>query len=503
MFHACLIANRGEIAVRIIQACRELGIRSVAVYSDADRDALHVRLADSAYPLGGVKPSESYLRTDKLIEIAHTAGCDCVHPGYGFLSENEDFAQAVIDAGLAWVGPSPDTIQKMGVKTEARSLMQVAGVPLVPGFQPDADTLLTDDLWIQEARRIGYPLMVKAAGGGGGKGIRIVYKEEDLLSALSAAQREAQNAFNDARVFLEKYIEHARHIEVQVIGDQHGQVLHLFERECSAQRRHQKVIEETPAPHLTDEQRQRITQAGVLAAQAVNYHNAGTVEFIATQDGEFYFLEMNTRLQVEHPVTEWVTGIDLVQWQFKVAYGERLPLTQAQISQRGHAIEVRLYAEDPENQFLPSVGTLVCFETPLGAGVRVDTGVTTGDAISLHYDPMIAKISVYAPDRPTAIQRLLGALERTVVLGLKTNLEFLQTLLKNAVFAEGKLDTGFIDRELEALTQSRPPSEWAWIVAALEFATRTGDGDHNHASSSTPASHDIWDKTDAFRLGGR
>ena len=353
MLKKCLIANRGEIAVRIIRACRELDIQTVAVYSDADATAPHVRLADAAVHLGAATPAESYLQIEKLLDAAAQTDCDCVHPGYGFLSESPEFAQAVMDAGLTWVGPQPDTIRKMGVKTEARALMQAADVPLVPGFQSeDADNAT----FIAEAEHIGYPVMVKAAGGGGGKGIRVVQTADALPDALDSARREAQKAFGDPRLFLEKYIAQGRHIEVQVIADTHGNTLHLFERECSAQRRHQKIIEETPSPLVDATMRQAITQAAVNAAQAVDYVNAGTVEFIATEDGDFYFLEMNTRLQVEHPVTELVTGVDLVQWQFLVAAGQPLPLAQEQIDQRGHAIECRLYAEDAHNNFLPATG---------------------------------------------------------------------------------------------------------------------------------------------------
>ncbi|MEO8394580.1 MAG: biotin carboxylase N-terminal domain-containing protein, partial [Chloroflexota bacterium] len=339
----CLIANRGEIAVRITRACRELGIRVVAVYSEADARAQHVRLADEAYSLGAANPTESYLDIAKLIAVAQSSGCDCVHPGYGFLSENESFAQAVIDAGLIWIGPSPDAIRRMGVKTEARSLMEAAGVPLVPGYQGGGD----NQAFLDAADRIGYPVMVKAAGGGGGKGIRVVAQPADLPEALDVSRHEAQHAFSDDRVFLERYVERARHVEIQVLADQQGHTVHLFERECSAQRRHQKVIEESPSPLLDPTTRMRMGAAGVAAAQAVGYVNAGTVEFIVTPEGEFYFLEMNTRLQVEHPVTEFVTGLDLVKLQFAIASGDPLPFTQADLSQRGHAIECRLYAEDP------------------------------------------------------------------------------------------------------------------------------------------------------------
>ncbi|MFQ3674836.1 MAG: biotin carboxylase N-terminal domain-containing protein, partial [Aggregatilineales bacterium] len=353
MLSSVLIANRGEIACRVIHACRELGLRAVAVYSAADRTAKHVQLADAAVLIGDAPPSASYLNIPALIDAAHQTGCDAVHPGYGFLSERDAFAQAVIDAGLTWVGPSPQAIAQMGVKTTARALMQAAGVPVVPGYQSEADDL---PALIEAAQQVGFPLMVKAAGGGGGKGIRIVRTPDDLPEALTAARSEALKAFNDPRLFLERYIEHGRHIEVQILGDHHGTLLHLYERDCSTQRRHQKIIEESPSPFLSAEQRERIGEIAVRAGRAVNYVNAGTVEMIATPQGELFFLEMNTRVQVEHPVTELVTGLDLVKWQLRIAAGERLPFTQAQIKQRGHAIECRLYAEDPQNGFLPAVG---------------------------------------------------------------------------------------------------------------------------------------------------
>src|SRR5690606_32459880 len=490
MLTTCLIANRGEIAVRIIRACRELGIRAVAVYSDADANAQHVQLADAAFPIGSAPPTESYLRIEKLLEVARKAGCDCVHPGYGFLSENEDFAQAVIDNGLTWVGPPPNAIRLMGVKTEARRLMEQAGVPLVPGFQSDS---ATKEDFLQAADRIGYPVMVKAAGGGGGKGMRIVYRREDLPDALDAAQREAQNAFNDRRVFLERYIERGRHIEIQVLADTQGNTVHLFERECSAQRRHQKVIEESPSPLLTDETRGKMGAAAVSAASAVGYVNAGTVEFIATPEGEFYFLEMNTRLQVEHPVTELVTGLDLVKLQFAVAAGEPLPFTQQEILQRGHAIECRLYAEDPNNGFLPAIGPLSLFLPPEGPGIRVDSGVRSGDAITLHYDPMIAKIIVHDVSREAALRRMDAALRQTVVLGTTTNLRFLRALINHPTFQSGEVDTGFIERHLdELLTSDQTLPDAALIAAALTDM---------HAKRTQSQNFDPWSQNDGFRLG--
>ncbi|MEO8606307.1 MAG: acetyl-CoA carboxylase biotin carboxylase subunit [Chloroflexota bacterium] len=494
----CLIANRGEIAVRILRACRELGIQSVAVYSEVDSGARHVALADEAYPIGAASPGESYLNIARLIEAAQKSGCDCVHPGYGFLSENEDFASAAIDAGLIWVGPPPDAIRRMGVKTEARSLMEKAGVPLVPGFQSEH---ASDDDFVRAAQSIGYPVMVKAAGGGGGKGIRVVYHADELMDALAGARSEAAKAFNDPRVFLEEYIEHARHVEIQVLADAHGNTVHLFERECSAQRRHQKIIEESPSPLLDETIRQQMGQAAVEAARAVGYVNAGTVEFIATPDGQFYFLEMNTRLQVEHPVTELVTGLDIVKLQLQIAAGEALPFTQADLNQRGHAIECRIYAEDPYNGFLPAIGRVLRFTPPEGPGIRVDSGIQSGDEITIHYDPMIAKLIVYDATRDGAIRRMQTALAQTIILGTTTNIPFLQTLLAHPTFLAGEVDTGFVDSHLDSLlpVQSSLPDA-ALIAAALM------DSAHPHPPApslrSGEGENDPWSRSDGFRVGG-
>ncbi|GAB1420759.1 acetyl-CoA carboxylase biotin carboxylase subunit [Anaerolineales bacterium] len=448
MLKRCLIANRGEVAVRIIQACRELGIESVAIYSTADKDALYVKQADFAFLIGEAPPSESYLQAERIIQTAQAAACDCVHPGFGFLAENAAFARSVLEAGLEWVGPGPQAIQAMGSKTEARALMLKAGVPVVPGFQEDVQQ---EDEWKAAAEAIGYPVMVKASGGGGGKGIRIVQQADDLLSAIEMAQNEAQRAFNDRRVFLEKYIEQGRHIEVQILADKKGHVIHLFERECSVQRRHQKIIEESPSISISEEIRSAMGKAAVDAAASVGYVNAGTVEFILSEDGSFYFLEMNTRLQVEHPVTEFVTGIDIVKMQFKIASGEPLQLNQADIKQQGHAIECRVYAEDPNNQFLPSIGEVLFFKPPQGAGIRVDSGIQSRDQITLHYDPMIAKVITYGQTRSEAIERMRYALAQSVILGTKTNIGFLQNLLNHPDFIDGKMDTRYIDRNLEHL----------------------------------------------------
>ncbi len=498
MLKKCLIANRGEIAVRIARGCRALGVGVVAVYSDVDARARHVQMADEAVHIGGAAPTHSYLRAERLIEAALQTGADCVHPGYGFLSENADFAQRVMDAGLIWIGPPPAAIRAMGVKTEARALMAAAGVPLVPGFQ---SAEASDAEFVEQARRIGYPVMVKAAGGGGGKGIRIVYAEADLLPALESARREAQKAFNDPRVFLERYIERGRHIEVQVLADQHGQIVHLFERECSAQRRHQKVIEESPSPLLSAGQRAAIGQAGVDAARAVGYVNAGTVEFIATPSGEFFFLEMNTRLQVEHPVTELVTGLDLVQLQLRVAAGEPLPFAQHELSQRGHAVECRVYAEDAASGFLPATGKVLRFVPPEGVGVRVDSGIQSGDEVTIHYDPMIAKVITHGATRAEALAWMELALRQTVVQGVTTNIGFLLSLLAHPATQSGQLDTTFIDAHLAELLPSPPALDDAALIAlALSEGAGAPQAVAQQAAAPETDPYSPWGRADAFRL---
>ncbi len=399
MFSKILIANRSEIAVRIIRACQEMGIATVAIYSDADAGALHVSLADEAFHVGSPAPADSYLRGDTIIEVARQVACDAVHPGYGFLSENADFAEAVTASGLTFVGPDPRPCVRWDPETSARRIMRAAGVPVVPGYQESQE----DADLVAAAVHMGYPVLVKATAGGGGKGMRIVHTQNDLPHALESARREALHAFGDDNIYLEKLIEQPRHLEFQVIGDSHGNMMHLFERECSIQRRHQKIIEETPSPLLDDELRDQMGAAAVAAARAVDYVNAGTLEFLVDGQRNFYFLEMNTRLQVEHPVTEEVTGIDLVKLQIRVAAGEPLPFAQGDLIQRGHAIECRIYAEDPANDFLPSVGTVLQVVEPSGPGIRIDAGITTGDEITIHYDPMIAKLIVRAENRADAV----------------------------------------------------------------------------------------------------
>ncbi|MCC7449167.1 MAG: acetyl-CoA carboxylase biotin carboxylase subunit [Anaerolineae bacterium] len=500
MFHKILIANRGEVAVRIIRACREMGIGAVLVYSDADADSIAVSMADQAVLIGPPPPAESYLQIDRIANAAVATGCDAVHPGFGFLSENADFAAAVQAAGLTFIGPDPDSIRAMGLKTEALARVQAAGVPTLSGFEGSDN----DQAYMQGVQAIGYPVLVKATAGGGGKGMRIVRAESELLDAIHAAQREAEKAFADKRVFLEKYIEDARHIEFQVFADRHGHTVHLFERECSIQRRHQKIIEETPSPYLTPDLRARMGAAAVSAAQAVNYVNAGTIEFIVdVRDGSFYFLEMNTRLQVEHPVTEFVTGIDLVKLQIRVAAGEPLPFTQAELSQRGHAIECRVYAEDPTNNFLPAVGTILRAVEPAGPGIRVDTGVGSGDEITMYYDPMIAKLIVYGQDRQDAIRRMDYALSQYVIMGLITNLSFLRDVINHPEFQAGHTTTAFIQRYL---ANWQPPTipipDAAMIAAALSEMLAARPAAKSNGAAQDSDVYSPWLRTDGFRIGG-
>lgn len=461
MIRTLLIANRGEIACRIIRACRRLGIRAVAVYSDADAHALHVESADEAIHIGPAPASESYLVINKLIAAAWRSGADALHPGYGFLAENADLAQACADAGLIFVGPSPAAIAAMGDKRAARRLVRASGVPVAPGYdEPKAD----DTTLLAAAQQVGFPLMVKAAAGGGGKGMRRVERAEELAAALAGARREAEQAFGSAEMMLEKLIQPARHIEFQIFGDSHGQIIHLGERDCSVQRRHQKVIEETPAVDFSAELRARMGAAAVAAGQAIGYTNAGTVEFLLAPDGQFYFLEMNTRIQVEHPVTEMVTGLDLVEWQLRVAQGEPLPLHQAQ---RGHAIEARLYAENPANDYLPVTGPVVVWQAPHGEGVRVESGLRSGDEIAIHYDPLLAKIIAHGPDRPTALRRLRYALDQTVLLGFTHNQDFLRAILGHPAFAAGAVDTGFLAQHGEVLVGDSADLTLPLIAASL------------------------------------
>jgi len=467
MFKKVLVANRGEIAVRIIRACRELGIETVAVYSEADRHALHVRYADEAYLLGPAPSRESYLRADKILDVIRKSGADAVHPGYGFLAEREDFAAACLDLGLAFIGPKPSSIAAMGDKAEARATVIKAGVPVVPGTE-DVGNLTDDDL-LRVAPKIGFPLLIKATAGGGGKGMREVKNIEEMPLLLQSARREAESAFGDGDVYLEKLVEGARHIEFQIMADSHGNVIHLGERECSIQRRHQKLIEEAPSPFMDDELRAKMGAVAVKAAQAVDYINAGTIEFLVDKDRNFYFLEMNTRLQVEHPVTEMTTGVDIVAEQIRVARGRQLSYTQEQIQFNGHAIECRINAEDPYNNFLPSTGRITHSLLPTGPGVRVDTGVYPGFEITPYYDPMIAKLIVWGETRAQAILRMRRALEEYRIVGVRTNIPFHQTMMDSHRFMGGQYDTRFVEERFSMDTERQGDDAHAEIAAV--FAT--------------------------------
>jgi acetyl-CoA carboxylase biotin carboxylase subunit len=445
MFKRILIANRGEIAVRVIRACRELGIESVVVYSDADRAALHVRAADYAVHVGPPPASESYLKMDRIIDAARETGAEAIHPGYGFMSESAAFARAVVGAGLVFIGPPPDAIEKMGDKVEARKLMAAAGVPIVPG---SPDTLDTEHDVVRVAREIGFPVMVKAAAGGGGKGLRYVEREADLASVVRTVASEAKSSFGDGRLYVEKFLDRPRHIEVQVLADSHGNIVHLFERECSIQRRHQKVVEETPSPFLTPQMRAAMGEVAVRAARAVNYVSAGTVEFLVDASRNFYFLEMNTRIQVEHPITEMVTGVDLLRAQIEIAAGAKLPFRQSELRQNGAAIECRIYAEDPDNNFVPAPGRIETLRLPEGPGIRNDAGVYAGADVPVFYDPMISKLVAWGTDRPQAIARMRRALGEIVISGeLRTNVEFHRWIIDHPRFLAGDFDTNFIDHE--------------------------------------------------------
>ena len=460
MFTTLLIANRGEIACRVAATARRLGIKTIAVYSDADAESKHVAACDIAVRLGPAPASESYLKAEEILRVALAHGAQAIHPGYGFLSENEAFAQACAKAGICFVGPPASAIAAMGSKSAAKTLMEKAGVPLVPGYHGDEQA---PKFLQQQADTMGYPVLIKASAGGGGKGMRIVTQAKDFIAALASCKREASASFGDDKVLIERYLQKPRHIEIQVFSDTHNQHVYLFERDCSVQRRHQKVIEEAPAPGMTQARRQEMGEAAIAAARAVNYVGAGTVEFIAEPDGRFYFMEMNTRLQVEHPVTEMITGMDLVEWQLRVAAGERLPKTQQELQRCGHSIEARIYAENADKDFLPSIGRLIHLEFPdheafINADVRVDGGVRAGDTISPYYDPMIAKLIVRGADRDQARARMLRALAATQIVGVHTNVAFLRRLMADEAFAEADLDTGLIERRRETLLPAPVPA---------------------------------------------
>jgi acetyl-CoA carboxylase biotin carboxylase subunit len=494
MFKKILIANRGEIAVRIVRACREMDIVSAAVFSDADRAALHVRLADEAYPIGPAPSRESYLRIDKLMDVARRAGCDALHPGYGFLAENPGLARACAENGVAFIGPSPEAMERLGSKTAARQLAARAGVPIVPGVEDPIERVQDAERF---AREIGYPVLLKAVSGGGGKGMRLVAAEAEMLAAWRDASSEALNAFGDARVYLERYLERPRHIEIQIFGDAYGHIVHLGERECSLQRRHQKVLEESPSPVATPELRRAMGEAAVKLAREAGYTNAGTMEFLVDAAGNFYFLEVNTRLQVEHPVTEMVTGFDLVKLQIRVAAGEALPFAQSDIALSGHAIECRLYAEDPGNNFFPSPGTIHSQRTPSGPGIRLDNGVYEGFTVPTEYDPLLGKLIAWGRDRAEAIARLQRALEEYTVTGIKTNAALFRGIFRDPEFVRGEIFTRWLDARLPHLRANSddliardPGAEDAAILVALLYHVGTNSAAHAGGPSAEPES--IW-----------
>jgi 3-methylcrotonyl-CoA carboxylase alpha subunit len=480
-----IVPNRGEIAVSIARACREAGIVSVLAYSESDDTRYVRRFFDEAVSLGAGDARETYLNVARVIDAARSAGADALHPGYGFLSERAELAAACVDAKITFVGPRAESIAAMGSKAESRHLMQRLGVPVVPGYDGDDQALET---LTREAESVGFPLLVKASAGGGGKGMKVVRESSELRAAIESAQREAMKAFGDARLLLERYIEEPRHVEFQILGDSHGNIVHLFERDCSIQRRHQKVVEESPAPRFSDDLRQRMATAAIAAARGVDYQNAGTVEFIVTPDGEFYFLEMNTRLQVEHPVTELVTGIDLVRAQLDVAAGKPLSWTQEDLRQRGHAIEVRIYAEDPDDRFLPQSGTIAMYAEPSGPGVRVDAGVTAGSEVGVKFDPMLAKLICFGETRDAAIDRLARALRDYVILGTKTNVSYLRRIITHPAFRDGQVSTRFLLDHEEALRRTIPevvPSIAAALASVAPRAMTRG--------AQTPRLASVWD----------
>ncbi|MBI5374945.1 MAG: acetyl-CoA carboxylase biotin carboxylase subunit [Candidatus Schekmanbacteria bacterium] len=466
MFKKILIANRGEIAIRVIRGCQELGIKTVAVFSEADRTSLHVGFADEAYCIGPAASRESYLKIDNIIKVAKESGAEAIHPGYGFLSENSLFAKSCAEAGIKFIGPSPDVIEKMGNKIIARKYMSDAGIPVIPGAKGN----VSDEDAMSVVKDIGFPVMVKAAAGGGGKGMRIVHSEADMVSALRAARSEANSAFGDSAIYIEKYIENPRHIEIQVLADEHGNSVHLFERECSIQRRHQKIIEETPSPFVDDELRMRMGATALKAVNTVGYTNAGTVEFLVDEKKNFYFLEVNTRLQVEHAITEIVTGIDLVQQQIKIAAGEKLPFEQKDLSQHGSSMECRVYAEDPDTNFLPSPGQINSQRVPAGCGVRLDSFAYSGYTISVHYDPLISKLVVWGKDREEARLRMLRALNEYTITGIKTTIPFLKKILSNENFVKGNTYTNFIEKYIERETGYSEEGTKVALISAVIHA---------------------------------
>ncbi len=497
MLEKVLIANRGEIAVRVIKSCQHMGVKTVAVYSDVDEDAPHVQAADESVSLGDPVPSESYLNIPKIIRIAKEVGADAIHPGYGFLAENPDFAKACEDSSIKFIGPTSKVIAHMGNKIEAKKSMQEAGVPVIPGYHgKDQGT----ETLVEEGKKIGFPLLVKATAGGGGKGMKVVHEEKDLKSSIESAKREAKSAFGDESVFIEKYLDRPRHIEFQILADEHGNVVHLFERECSIQRRHQKIIEETPSPLMTPELREEMGKAAVDAAEAVGYTNAGTVEFMVDSDLNFYFMEMNTRLQVEHPVTEETTGVDMVKWQLKIADGQELTISQDEIVQMGHSLQCRIYAEDPSNGFLPSTGMLEKIDPVSGPGVRLDTGIKPGINITPYYDPMLSKLIVKGENREESINKMTWALSNYAVLGVKTNIAFLKEVVAHPAFKEGDLTTHFIDDHLSDWGSSENSLPIDALISLAVYDSRHPKRDEV-VKYKEPDPHSPWKSAGKWRIG--
>jgi len=503
LFKKILVANRGEIAVRVIRACRELGIKSVAVYSEADRAALHCQMADEAVTIGPAPSLDSYLHMDRIIEAARRTGSEAIHPGYGFLAENSDFCRRCEKEGVVFIGPNSAALELVGDKVRARQAMEKAGVPIIPGMKNVAAGL---EECVSQARKIGYPVMVKASAGGGGKGMRIVCNEEELRPALEAGQREAKSAFGDDSIYLEKYIEEPRHVEFQVLADNAGNTVHLFERECSIQRRHQKIVEESPSPALDPGLRAKMGETARKVMTTAGYNNAGTVEFLLDKDRRFYFLEVNARLQVEHPVTEMVTGVDLVHQQIRIASGQKLELKQEELRQRGHAIECRIYAEDPSNQFLPSPGRILYLKEPRGPGIRHDCGIYSGWDVPIHYDPILAKLIAWAEDRESACRRMLAALDDYVLLGISTPIPFLKDVIRHPVFREGKATTGFIKAHLDGWAEAAKDKEKQGLaLAAAAFLASDQKTSYRAAApgagSGAGEAYSAWKTLGRWRLG--
>jgi acetyl-CoA carboxylase biotin carboxylase subunit len=498
MFDKILVANRGEIARRIFRACRELGLRSVAIYSEVDRSAPWARIADESYLLEGVTARETYLNQETIFEIAKATGADAIHPGYGFLSENADFADACQKKGIHFIGPSPEAMRALGSKAGARIVAKQARVPVIPGVD---GAEYSDEELQSSAGELGFPVLIKASAGGGGKGMRVVRDPADFQSALRTARNESKSSFGSDHVLVEKYFEEIRHVEVQVLGDRHGNIVHLFERECSIQRRHQKIIEESPSPVVSEALRRQITQAALALAGAVGYTSAGTLEFMLTPDLRFYFLEMNTRLQVEHPVTELVTGIDLAAWQIRLAAGERLTFNQDDLEQHGHSIECRIYAEDPANNFIPSIGQIEFYRPASGPGVRVDDGIEQGTQVSPYYDPMLAKIITWGDDRREAIRKMIRALQDTVILGVTTNIPYLVDIMKHPEFASGNISTNFIEENMEPWIPSTDTSNSTWLAISAYEAIKENlrGGSSFDGGEQESRSRDPWQESGDWR----